>query len=471
MSTRTILTLLFSLALCACSRYSDFRSVLDETEELMQEHPDSAYATLCSMNERAANVSTSLQMRYLLLRSNAQNKSNIPFTSDSIGSVLVEYYDSCGSSNERMSAHFVKGCAYRDMRDWFSAVSCFNEAVAAADTVSIDCDFSQLSSVYRQLGYIHSWRYLMAEDLRVYADAEQYAQDTSSVLNMWKQDYSVQMYKDEMLQSYLDAYESLSGHSLPDGDINGGIEDYYYTKGTYYNDKAVFRKSVEIKEIQIRLRNFIIVGAVLFSAIVLLMVAYRRRLRLKIVRLKREMHSQLSQNSAVVDMLNKDIEEKAQLISSLHRQLDENAVNLHESEQMKQTIGILEQQILEYKRVIDEFTKSLNSSRLQEEPAIAQFIQMAKEGKRRPDREEWQRVFVLVETHHPGMLEIRNHKDVNRKEYRICVLLKLGLDIQSIKFIENTYSSDISVVRSRLLLKIYGIKGSAKDFDSRLAEI
>ncbi len=122
--------------------------------------------------------------------------------------------------------------------------------------------------------------------------------------------------------------------------------------------------------------------------------------------------------------------------------------------------------IASLRRQLDE-----NEVNLQEEPAIAQFMQMAKEGKRRPTKEEWHRVFMLVERHYPGMLKIKSHKDVNPKEYRICVLLKLGLDIQSIKFVENTYNSDISVVRSRLLLKIYGIKGSSKDFDSRLAEI
>lgn len=78
---------------------------------------------------------------------------------------------------------------------------------------------------------------------------------------------------------------------------------------------------------------------------------------------------------------------------------------------------------------------------------------------------------MLVEKFHPGMLDLKRHPAVSPREYRICVLLKLGLNLHSIMFVESTYNAYITSVRTRLLKKVYGIKGSVREFDRRLAEI
>ncbi len=590
---RNILFLLLGIALFSCAQYTEFKRELNQAEALMQENPDSAYRMLCAMNGRADSVSTSLRMRHLLLRSNAQNKADVLFTSDSIGSLLVEYYDSHGTPNERMLAHYMQGCAYRDMGDWPSAVVCFNKAVAAADTAAADCDFKQLSIIYGQIGYIYGRQYLIEEALQAYDNAEKCAQDTSCILAIWEHKSNALIQKGEVDEglrikeaiiahnmnqglyqsaamtkgacikwiarkgdfkkagAYIDDYETLSGFFLPNGDIQNGREDYYHIKATYYVEKGeldsaeyylrklqrtseklndrylaslgltrlyraqqnadsvakyawqtfqysdslydenvaqnmqqahamydysrhkevAHRKDMEAKEAQIRLRNVIIVATILFFSAVLLFLAYRRRLRLKAARLRRKLRTRLTQNSAAVDKLNGEIREKTQLISLLHKQLNENAVDLQESEQMRRTISILEQKIQEHRRELDAFTKYQNASCLLEEPAVAHFIHVIREGKRRPNREEWQRIFMLVEAHHPGMKELNGHRDVSHQEYRICVLLKLGLRVSDILFVEETSNSNLSNIRSRLHKKVFGTKGGAKDFDRHLAEI
>ncbi len=593
MNIRNILVLLLGIGLLACSRRNEFRQGLAQAEALMVEHPDSAYGMLCDMEGQAEEMPKALRMRYWLLRCNAQNKADVPFASDSIGTLLAEYYDRHGSPNERMLAHYMQGCAYRDRGDWPSAVRCFNRATAAADTAAVDCDFRQLSIIYGQLAYIYDNQYLMDEALQAYEQAERYAQDTLTLLNFKGHKANVLidkgeinkglMLKEAVIDAYhalgafrsaarskgmcikwyaqqgnftqakaaMDEYEILSGFFLPNGNIEPGREDYYFIKGSYYEEKGdldsaefyfrklqqlgknlndhhlsvwgltriyytkglqdsvakyavqtvyasdslydenvaqnlqqaqamynynrhqetAHRKGMEAKEAQIRLRNFIIAGTALFFTAILLALQYRRKLRLKMARLKRKMRSRLAENSAVVYLLNKDIAEKMQLIESLNKQLNENAANLQESEQMRQTIHILEQKIHEHRQEIAAFTQSQHTSQLHEEPAVIQFIQKVKRGKERPNKEEWQRVCMLVEVHYPRMQEIKNLKDVSSKEYRICVLLKLGLDLQSIVLLEDSSNANLTNIRRRLLKKLFDTEGGAKDFDRMLAEI
>ncbi len=548
MKIRNILVLLLGIGLLACSRHSEFRQELAEAEALIATCPDSAYGMLCDMERQAEGVSRALRMRYWLLRCNAQNKADVLFASDSMGIVLVDYYDRHGSPNERMLAHYMQGCAYRDMGDWPSAVRCFNQSTAAADTAAIDCDFHQLSIIYGQLAYIYDNQYLIDEALQAYGLAERYAQDTLTLLNFKEHKAGVLidkgeinkglMLKEAVIDAYhalgefrsaarskgmcikwyaqqgnlakakaaMDEYEAKSDFFLPNGNVEAGREGYYYIKGTYYEEKGdldsaefyfrklqqlgknlndhyltswgltriyytkeiqdsvakyavqtiyasdslynknvaqnlqqaqamynysqhqetAYRKGMEAKEAQIRLRNFIIAGTVLFFTAVLLALQYRRKLRLKMARLKRKMRSRLAENSAAVKELNEKIQ---------------------------------------------AFTQSQHASHLHEEPAIIQFIQKVKRGKEIPNKEEWQRVCMLVEAHYPRMLEIKNLKDVSAKEYRICVLLKLGLEISDIVFVEETSNSNLTNIRSRLLKKVFGIDGGAKDFDRRLIEI
>ncbi len=593
MKVRIILLLLLGVGLVACSRHNEFKRGLAEAEALMVERPDSAYGMLCDMEGQAEERSRALRMRYWLLRCNAQNKADVPFASDSIGTLLAEYYDRHGSPNERMLAHYMQGCAYRDRGDWPSAVRCFNLATAAADTAAVDCDFRQLSIIYGQLAYIYDNQYLIDEALQAYEQAERYVQDTLTLLNFKGHKANVLIEKGEInngltlketvIDAYhaigafrsaarskgmcikwyarqgnfteakaaMDEYEAKSDFFLQNGNTEPGRESYYYIKGTYYEEKGdldsaeyyfrklqrygttindhylaalgltrlyrmqqisdsiakyawitfqhsdslydenvaqnlqqaqamynysrhqetAHRKGMEAKEAQIRLRNFIIAGTVLFFTAVLLALQYRRKLRLKMARLKRKMRSRLAENSAVVYLLNKDIAEKMQLIESLNRQLNENAINLQESEQMKQAIRILEQKIQEHKQEIAAFTQSQHTSQLHEEPAVIQFIQKAKQRQECPNKEEWQRIYALVEEHYPRMLEIKNHEKVSFAEYRICVLLKLGLEISDIIFLEGISNANLTNIRRRLNQKLFDTEGGAKDFDRMLAEI
>ena len=136
-----ILLLLFAvISLTSCHHRQVFRQQLAMADTLMRTDADSAYRLLCRMDLVAIRMPEPLRMEHLLLKCNAQNKADLLFSSDSIGLELVEYYDRKGNNNQRMLAHYVLGCAYRDVKDFPSALQCFHAAVAAADTNATDCD-------------------------------------------------------------------------------------------------------------------------------------------------------------------------------------------------------------------------------------------------------------------------------------------------------------------------------------------
>ena len=187
MNKTNIIRLILISMLTACTSHNAFEKNLSTADSLMREQPDSAYRLLCAMEPEAAAMPQALQMRRLLLLSNAQNKVYKPFTSDSIGILLTEYYGRNGNANERMLAHYIKGCAYRDLGDQPAALNCYNLAIGAADTSLADCDFRQLCIIHAQIAGIFRKRGLPDEALLAYEKAEQYAlknKDTLSLLNI-----------------------------------------------------------------------------------------------------------------------------------------------------------------------------------------------------------------------------------------------------------------------------------------------
>ena len=268
----------------ACTEHGDFERRLAVADSLMtHEQPDSAYRMLCGMDAEAEEVSEPLRMRHLLLRSNAQNKAYVDFTSDSIGCLLVDYYTAHGTPNERMLAHYIKGCTYRDMGDQPASLRCYNDAVAAADTSATDCNFYQLSIIHEQIAKIFNDRAMPDNALQAYEYAERYAQkiqDSIGIFTIWGNKSNALITKGEIKEALrikeaaaegfrvmgydqkaardiggcikwyaqqgefdkakaaMDDYENHSGYFMENGDTKPGKEGYYHIKGTYFLEKG-----------------------------------------------------------------------------------------------------------------------------------------------------------------------------------------------------------------------------------------
>ena len=157
---------------CTDGRYD---AVLSQIDTLMEAHPDSALQRLDSIRSLKESWPKSLRMRYDLLEAKAQNKAFVDFTSDSIAKEFTKYYDSHGTANERMMAHYLLGCVYRDLGEAPHAVDCYLDAISQADTTAKDCDFNTLSVVYSQMAGVYYDQLLLSNSIEAYRNASHFA--------------------------------------------------------------------------------------------------------------------------------------------------------------------------------------------------------------------------------------------------------------------------------------------------------
>ena len=181
-----MLTLLMAVALMAgCGKGSILPRLGEDgrglpqalllADSLMNSRPDSALAVLEGAEGQMAGESRSVRMRYQLLRHQAMNKAFVPFTSDSLMLDVTDYYDRHGTANERMQAHYLLGCVYRDMKEAPHAIDCYLDAIVKADTTRNDCDFRTLSSVYSQIADLYHQQLLLSYEIEARRQAHKNA--------------------------------------------------------------------------------------------------------------------------------------------------------------------------------------------------------------------------------------------------------------------------------------------------------
>lgn len=288
--------MLFSLV--ACTDQGRYEATISRADSLMENHLDSvrfALGMLDSLKPEYPDFSKRLQMRYQLVYAKGMNKGFVNFTTDSVMKQVADYYDDHGTSNEQMLAHYLLGCAYRDMGEYPAALSCYQDAVEKADSTDAACDYSLLTRIYQQEGGLFLHQNMPQNAKEVLEKAEKaawIAKDTlAALLSREHKSYVYEQLRDyhavidnclkvrnlylkygyvleanrilgvplkallytkqyAKLKWCMDVYETKSGYFSPNSFSN--IVDYssYYTvKGMYYlalnNDSALsfFKKA------------------------------------------------------------------------------------------------------------------------------------------------------------------------------------------------------------------------------------
>ena len=256
--------------------------MLSHIDTLMSQQPDSALQLLDSLKADKPQWSRSQRMRYDLLHLKAENKAFVPLTSDSVAKDLVSYYDTWGNANERMMAHYLLGCVYRDKGDSPRAIDAYLDAIAQADTTSKDCDYRTLSRVYGQMAGLYHKQLLLSYEIEAYKCASHYAslakeklnaifaldKSTSAYILLNMKDSAERLLNETMclynqygftqnaLQSsiklmhlyvqevtklpeakrLIDEYESNSDQFGANHELSGARKQYYFYKGQYFDN-------------------------------------------------------------------------------------------------------------------------------------------------------------------------------------------------------------------------------------------
>lgn len=517
------------------------------------------------------------QMLQTLEALEQQNRDYVPFTTDSLALSLTDYFDSHGTPNERMRAHYILGCAYRDMGEAPRALECYNDAVECADTTASDCDYKTLSRVYGQATDIFTNQYLLDEALKSNKESYKYAvlsKDTlasiiiierrAMVYSLMNQEDSAFIYRKRasylynkygydqcyaqgnysLLLSYLkmhdytnakhciDIYEKGSGFFDTKGRISKGKELYYYEKGLYYlgvgkidsaeylfretasqkdnsncmeaayhglyllynrkhmpdsaakyanlaytvnNQRDLEKASVELQRAQLNynyIRNeriakqekdrrqslslFLTVAialAVIITIVALVIIrgmAARRKAMVHeyketLRRLAKEQSEQLMMN----ELGNKElIEEKSKTIMDLQSQL---------AKLRKKAIN----------------SRSEGEDKLLTSETVVRMHIISQTGIEKPSRELWLEFSELVNDSFPDFYTKVNsgHTVLNDTEYKICMLTKAKFKPFEICNLLDLKPANVSLIRSRLMNKVFSKNGSGKDFDSMIQEL
>lgn len=283
--------------LLGCSERREYQDALSRAEAAMNEHPDSALLILNSLGQHEKAFGKHFRMQYLLHRTNAQNKTNVTFTSDSLVKELAEHFDSRGTTNERVLAHYLLGRTLSDIGEAPAALQAYYDAIELADTTKADCDYVTLKGIYGQMASIFHHQNLPHDEIwailhyidciRRTANTERYIVAKSQLIRP----YYLLGEKDTVLQIINETYQSLKGLGkdkraasiLPSSiyiylerndltkakeimeifehesglfdkkdNIAKGRESYYYTKGFYElavheidSAELYFRKAVQ----------------------------------------------------------------------------------------------------------------------------------------------------------------------------------------------------------------------------------
>ena len=207
------------------------------------------------------------------------NRADSVMTNDSLAEALTTYFDSHGTANERLRAHYILGRTYADMGEAPADLNAYLDAADCADTTAADCDYHTLSRVYGQMADVFYWQNLMEDFIDACDKSIAYAwkdKDTSQALNveahkigayirLEQHDKVITAFDtvyDKLLntcgvetaakycilpvyallekgywekaKTYIDHYKTESNYFDSAGNVEKGREVFYYYKGRYF---------------------------------------------------------------------------------------------------------------------------------------------------------------------------------------------------------------------------------------------
>lgn len=578
---------IFVLFFASCRNGNDYEKIIQHAENIIEEYPDSALMQLRSLDNKKSVFDEALMMRFEMLKASAQNKAYIPFRTDSIAQIFTSYYDNKGTNNQKVMAHYLLGCTYRDLGDSPQTMKCFIDAVESADTTSNDCDYKLLSCVYGQLGVMYIDQELGNEALRSFKKAEKYAlqgkdtlmaimcisqrslvyelqEDLNKIVN--NSEYASGLYKKygydaesasvlgaaiqalvlsgqyQKARKYINRYEKESGFFDTKGNIIKGKEQYYYVKGLYYlrvkSDSAayLFRKElrttdrlydkmsavyglhayyqeksnkdsllkyaemlIELKDSVLKAKStesirkmaslyqyshiqkvaeeekerveryqFVLISSVVFFLLVIiicvLLVMY---LRIKDINRNKDFEALRGKYDTMLELLDKENKELEELKNDKLLQtkiIEEKETYILE---LKNTISALREELSFYNsQNMDDIDK-----KIREKAIFVKFEKFANIGGL-PSENDWALMKNVFDDLFPQFKQfLLRHNTLKECEYRLCILVRLCFPPKVIHSFLGISSSYVSVMRSRLCLRIFGEIGVPKDFDNRIRKI
>ena len=209
------------------------------------------------------------------------------------------------------------------------------------------------------------------------------------------------------------------------------------------------------------------VCAIIYIALFIVTVQNSRR---KILLLEERLRKARSLQQEQADLSSQSIEDNSRRIAQLEQQLhdlgDENSVLRLQLEERKARLDYVNKVAqIEQERRQQAETVLLSAD------AYLHMRQCAELGQRL-NGHDWQALQILADTVYTGFTEkLYGLYHLSEHEYHVCLLIKLRQQPKDIAVLTAHSKESIATTRSRLYGKVFGRKGSTRDWDEFILSI
>ena len=143
--------LFFITGLMSCSHHS---GLYEHAEKIMSQHPDSVL-TLLSTIQDVNDLSEKDRAMYYLLLTEAQNKTYVKPTSDSLIAISTQYFDKTEDWGRKAKAWYYRGRINQDLGDALHAQDFYLKALQEESEVE---DYALLGRIYNSIGMLYTYQ-------------------------------------------------------------------------------------------------------------------------------------------------------------------------------------------------------------------------------------------------------------------------------------------------------------------------
>jgi hypothetical protein len=200
---------------------------------------------------------------------------------------------------------------------------------------------------------------------------------------------------------------------------------------------------------------------------------YKRNKRLN----KKQMALQRKHYEAEKALLEKEkndlrnlLEKKVSLLENINGKLVQSMEELNMGISQKElSIKSLQEKVEKFEHEVNIKDYAALEAHIQKSAIKKEFCYYVNHVNKHPSEAQWKRLSKFANTELPQLFMTLNHYHATEREFRICILTRLMFKPSEVVNIMDCNFSDVTLIRSRLLKKIFNIDdGKPADFDRRI---
>ena len=228
----------------SCQQSSPHRQSLAAAEQIMDEHPDSAYVLLKAIPEE--NLSKRDYADWCLLITQAMDKQYMDHASDSLIRIAADYFERRGNTARRTKAYYYMGRVNQDLGETQLSQQYYLKALETGRSSGND---RQLALIHSNLGMLYTYQGVYDEALlQMEASARLFRQlgdtvNSAYILRNMGRTFHVMDSIDLSISYYEQALADIDSFGQPS--VLTELGDVFITKGSYNEAEIYLREAIQ----------------------------------------------------------------------------------------------------------------------------------------------------------------------------------------------------------------------------------